>query len=122
MRRFTKLDVRDYDQLLHFQGKYGKSELELEKDDWLVNKKLSESKLRDEGINVLGLTRTDESYIGIPTGDTEFEEGDLLILYGYAETLEKLDERKKGSIGDYEHEKRAEKYVTEKKEEEKTKG
>ncbi|MGH9046894.1 MAG: TrkA C-terminal domain-containing protein, partial [Acidimicrobiales bacterium] len=49
--------------------------------DWLAGRRLTELALRDEGVAVLGLTRSDR-YIGAPSGATRVQPGDLLIIYG----------------------------------------
>jgi len=41
--------------------------------------------------------------VGVPRGDSEVYPGDRLVLYGRQSGLHKLDERRKGSSGDREH-------------------
>lgn len=118
LKKYTSLNVRDYAQLLRLYGEYSIYELKVEKDDWLVNKNLSELGLRHEGINILGITRTDNNYIGVPKGDTEIESGDILLLYGKSKRLKNLDERRRGRQGDTEHKKSIEEHESEKKKEE----
>ena len=57
LRRWTDLDLRDYARLLHLKGEYKVSEIEVNEDNWLANKKLKELRLPDEGIAVLGIER-----------------------------------------------------------------
>ncbi|MDJ0590116.1 MAG: TrkA C-terminal domain-containing protein [Pleurocapsa sp. MO_226.B13] len=80
LRRWTKLDVRDYANLLQLQGEYQVKELQVESQDWLANKQLQETHLRDEGVLVLGIIRANGNYVGAPKGFTEISPGDLLIL------------------------------------------
>ena len=54
---------------------------------------------------VLGIQRSDQSYLGAPQGETEIEVGDLLILYGRNSSLKELDERRSDASGDISHEK-----------------
>ena len=54
----------------------------MESQDWLANKQLQETHLRDEGVLVLGIIRANGNYVGAPKGFTEISPGDLLILYG----------------------------------------
>lgn len=103
LKRYSKLDVRDYAGLLQVVGDYQVSELKVEEQDWLANKKLVQLKLRDEGVLVLGIYRANKTYIGAPRGETEVLPDDTLILYGRTAALESLDERKKGIWGDKEH-------------------
>jgi len=100
---WTDLDARDYVGLLNLSGPYTVRELAVEEDDWLADQNLGGCKLTDEGVLVLGIYRSDESYVGAPKHDTPIEAGDTLILYGRAEPLEELDSRKPGASGDEAH-------------------
>jgi K+/H+ antiporter YhaU regulatory subunit KhtT len=103
LRRWTDLDTRDYESLLHLSGDYAVNELKIQEGDWLAGKELSECRLRDEGITVLGVYRGDGSYVGAPGGDTNINAGDTVILYGQEERLRNLDARRAGSKGEVEH-------------------
>lgn len=119
LKRYTNLEVRDYSSLLHLARGYRVSELQVEADDWLANKKLMELQLRDEGVLVLGVQRKKSEYIGAPTGSTLIQPEDTLILYGPVEGIEALDQRKKGARGDKEHQKAMKEQKKIRKEEEK---
>jgi uncharacterized membrane protein YbhN (UPF0104 family) len=69
LRRYTDLDIRDYDSLLHLVGEYRLAEMEIQRSDWLNGKSLADARLRKEGINVLGIKRLDGTYIGTPGGE-----------------------------------------------------
>ena len=101
--RWTDLEVRDYAQLLHLTGDYGVRELRIGRDSWLSERSLADLNLRNEGVMVLGIEREDETYVGAPRGDTMLEPGDLLVLYGRAEALDRLDERPRGAEGERQH-------------------
>lgn len=103
LKRFTRLNIQDYASLLHLAGEYRVTEMHVEPKDWMANRTLSELQLREEGILVLGITRTDGTFIGFPTGETNLEPHDSIILYGRASSLKKIDQRRKGGYGDYEH-------------------
>lgn len=103
LERFTTLDVRDYDNLLHLNGEYRVVELYVEPDDWLAEKALSQLDLRGEGVNVLGIQRAGGTYEGNPDGDTEVRAGDVLIGYGRVSALRSLDTRRRGWAGDVQH-------------------
>ncbi len=105
LKRFTSLNVRDYVDILHLSVEYEVTSLHVEKNDWIANKKIKNCNLRKEGINIVGIKRSDGSYLGIVSGDTNIEPGDNLILYGRETALKNLDKRKKGSKGDSEHHK-----------------
>jgi len=103
LTRYTDLDVRDYASLLHVAGEYKVTELYIEKSDWLTQRQLQELRLQDEGVQVLGITRGEGTYIGAPDGSTKVHAGDTLILYGRDSALVQLDQRRRGRNGDLEH-------------------
>ena len=107
LKRYTDIEVRDFANLLRLTGDYSVKELLVKEEDWLANQTLKELRLRDEGVSVLGLTRKNGNYIGIPIGLTEIMPGDTLILYGRASCVAKLDQRRKGDEGEIEHKKAA---------------
>lgn len=103
LRRYTSLDVRDYASLMHLVGEYRLVELHVRRDDWLADRKLADSHLRDEGVIVLGIKRANGNYLGAPKGPTEVHAGDTLILYGRIGVLEDLDDRGGDWTGDLGH-------------------
>jgi hypothetical protein len=103
LKHWTRLEVRDYSNLLHLVGDYQVSELKVDKEDWLANKPLSDLCLRDEGIAVLGIQRPNGHYLGAPNGETCIKPQDLLILYGRADNLSELDSREANLQGDAAH-------------------
>lgn len=102
LQRYTTLNVKDYSGLLHLAGEYEISEIYVEKEDWLADKKLEELELPKEGLFILGINRKSGAYIGIPVHDTIIHPGDTLIIYGRASAIIRLSERKKGSRGNFE--------------------
>lgn len=103
LARTTRLDTTDLSQLMRLSGDYGVSELAVRSDDWIADKKLSRSRLRDEGVIVLGVQRRDGTFVGAPDGDTQVLAGDVLVLYGRGERLAELDRRQRGFGGDMAH-------------------
>jgi len=103
LAKYTDIEVRDYAGLLHLTGNYVVGELTVKDDDWLAHRKLMEMRLSEEGILVLGIERTDGTYIGAPRGHNELSPGDTLLLYGRTESLASLDQRRMGSEGNWEH-------------------
>jgi Trk K+ transport system NAD-binding subunit len=79
--------------LLDLAGDHTVVEMEVQRGDWVAGHMLAELKLRDEGVFVLGIRHDDGSYIGVPRGSHRVVPGDTLVLYGYAERLEELDDR-----------------------------
>lgn len=102
LRRWTKLDVRDYAGLLHLRGEYRGVEILVNSSDWIANKTLKEADLRAEGILVLGIERSDDVYVGAPEGATFIFAGDTLILYGRHLAIENLYERRADCQGELE--------------------
>lgn len=105
LRRYTHLDVQDYAALMHVAEDYRISELSVGATDWICNKSLSESNLRNEGLVVLGIERPDGSYHGAPQPDTVIKAQDRLLIYGRAKNLEALDHRSSDARGDRDHRK-----------------
>ena len=72
---------------------YSVTELQVEPQDWLVGKPLSELRLADLGVIVLGIQRADKGeYVGSPKAGTLVLEGDELVVYGAREDIVALDE------------------------------
>ncbi|MBD3320308.1 MAG: potassium transporter TrkA [Chitinivibrionales bacterium] len=105
LKRYSKLELKDYASILHLASGYGIAELKIDKNDWLAHRTLAQSRLKDEGVNVLGIQRKKGPYIGALEAGTVIKPGDTLILYGRQSLLEALDERYKGVNGDIEHNK-----------------
>jgi hypothetical protein len=103
LRHWTDLDTRDYASLLHLSEDYSVMEVMVKKGDWLVGKNLQTCYLNEEGVTVLGITRDDGSFVGVPRSTTEIYSGDTLILYGRSKELRNLDTRRAGFTGDQSH-------------------
>lgn len=103
LKKFTNVDTRDYDALLHLSGDYQITEMMVEPDDWIADKSLGNIDLSSEGVIVLGIKRQKGNYIGTPDGSTEIKPNDMLTLYGKASLFNEMDRRKKGYKGDLQH-------------------
>lgn len=103
LKRYGGLDVKDYASLLQLSGEYRIAEIGIESGHWLCKKKLRNSQLREEGLNVLAISQPDGSFYGTPTGETTIQDGDTLIIYGRIDALQRLEKRLKGSRGNREH-------------------
>ena len=100
LRRFTRLDARDYARLLHLREDYGVSDLCVQPDDWLAGQTLAEAGLAKEGILVLGIECPGGRFIGAPAPDTTIRTHDRLLLYGRTPRIAEIDQR--GANGDAE--------------------
>lgn len=103
LTRWTDLQTRDYERLLHLSGDFAVVELVVRPEDWVAGCTLAQLDLRDEGVAVLGIQRPNGSYIGSPISATRIQPHDTVVVYGPAERLEELDQRPKGGRGDEAH-------------------
>ncbi|WP_145214240.1 TrkA C-terminal domain-containing protein [Stieleria sp.] len=103
LKTFTDLDVRDYVSLLELSRGYAVTEMLVEPRDWMAGKSLASLRLSDEGILVLSIRREGGIFQGTPRGDDLVQPGDVLILYGDLDDVERLDKRRAGFKGDQEH-------------------
>lgn len=103
LERYTKLDVRDYQSLLHLSGDYQISELVVEDDSWMADKNLIELSLRDEGVLMIGIQRASGEFVGAPNGHTLIHPGDMVMLYAREKSLESLCRRRRDASGEVEH-------------------
>jgi hypothetical protein len=105
LNKWTNLDTRDYVSLLRLSGQYRVMDIQVREGDWRVGKDLKSCYLDEEGVTVLGITRDDGSYVGVPRSTTEIYQGDTLILYGRSQVLQDLDKRGADITGDQSHDK-----------------
>jgi uncharacterized protein with PhoU and TrkA domain len=103
LKRYTRLEIQDYSSLLHLAGEYRVIELAVAEKDWMAGQTLADGNLREEGVLVLGITRSSGAYIGAPEGTTQIRPGDCVILYGRVPAIERLDQRRRGKRGDRDH-------------------
>jgi K+/H+ antiporter YhaU regulatory subunit KhtT len=118
LKKWTRLEVWDFPSLLQLSSGYTVTELGVEAGDWLAGKPLSELRLTDEGVQVLGIRRADGNYLGAPMGKTYIRRGDTLIVYGRVEQIAELHNREAGATGDMAHEMRVQQQQMENKGEE----
>lgn len=104
LRKFTKIDVQDYLKLLNLRKDFEIATIKIENESWLSGKNIAETALKNEGVMILGLTRKDGRYIGVPRGKYQLNAGEELVLYGKKEDISRVKDRMKGSWGDREHE------------------
>lgn len=105
LRKYAKLDVLDYAAVLHLKDDFKVSERKISSNDWMANKTLKELKLRNEGITVLGIDRAGREYIGSPTGSFDILPDDVITVYGKAEVIKNIYERKNDYQASVSHDK-----------------
>jgi hypothetical protein len=103
LKRYTRLDVRDYASLFRLSRDYCISEIKVAAEDWMANKALLDLKLQEEGVLVLGIQRKAGQYIGAPHGKTVILPNDVLIVYGRLSLTRQLDSRMAGRAGEEAH-------------------
>ncbi|HZT67982.1 MAG TPA: TrkA C-terminal domain-containing protein [Acidimicrobiales bacterium] len=99
LRRFTSIEVRDFAGLLRLSGDWMVVEMEIDENDWIADRPLSELDLPDEGVVVLGIIHQNGRYLGAPKGAAVLHAGDVAVLYGRRSTLADLDERRRDAAG-----------------------
>lgn len=96
LKKWTRLRVFDYEQILGFSEGYTISRIVVRHDCGLSNKKLSELKLEQDGILILAIYRKvegKERFIGGTTGDTVIKTHDVLICYSRQDAGRDLAEK-----------------------------
>lgn len=113
LKRFTRIENYDFSGILHLSEGYTVSEIEAGKDHWMTGRNLMDLRLSEEGIQVLGVSRADGTYIGAPTGQTFIRSGDMVIAYGQAAHLDELVNREQGAEGEAAHGRRVSEHLAE---------
>lgn len=80
----------DYELLLNVQHGFCISDFKISSDHPFVGKALYESRPNDQGIVILGITKADGSFIGTPNKDEVLERGDMVMVYGSEEAVDKM--------------------------------
>jgi len=109
LQKYTDLEIKDFAAILHLKDNYKISEKRIAPDDWLCRKTLMQLRLREEGITVLGIDRKDHDYFGSPSGEFEILPDDVVTLYGKAEGIKNVYNRKKDYKAEHEHREHVEK-------------
>ena len=105
LTRWTDLDTKDYVSLLKLSGPYKVTELMVREGEWLAGKRIKDCRLTEEGVMILGIYRSDGSYVGVPRKNTNLHSGDTLIMYGRSDVLLDLRKRRNDIAGEKAHQK-----------------
>jgi hypothetical protein len=92
LSRVSDIEVRDYAELLHVGGDYVVDELPVCANAWMEGHRLSDLRLRETGVVVLGVDR-DGEYLGTPSLGSRVASGDVLVVYGHRDAIRSLDDR-----------------------------
>ena len=90
LRNTAPLELRDYAGLLHLREDWRVAEAEVIEGSRLSRGPLRTLGLREMGVLVLGVERSDGRWEGAPGPETRLSAGDTAILYGRAEVLKRV--------------------------------
>ncbi len=103
IKRWTTLNALDCAHLLHLRDEYGVSRFRVKEGDWITGKCLHDAGLVDGGLLVLGIERTEGTFLGAPPADVEVRVDDELVIFGPTARVLELDARVVGERGDLAH-------------------
>lgn len=103
IERWTSLDARDYTRLMHLRDEYSVSRVRVEPDDWVAGRTLSQTRLAEEGVLVLGVECPAGAFIGTPPAGVQLRAGDEIVIYGLSRRVAELAVRKTGEAGERAH-------------------
>lgn len=117
--RYTDIRTKDFTSILTVMEDYEIGEIIVSDNQWLQGSTLADLDLVEEGILVLGIQREDGSYLGVPRGRYEIKESDKLIVYGKADRIVAIAQRKDALQGRAEHEQETQEHEKELEEQDK---
>lgn len=86
--RYTELKIGNLHHLLHHYDDYKVVELALNADSPLVGQLFKDNLTRAQGVMILGVRRSNSTYIGFPDADFKFMENDSITVYGLKKDIE----------------------------------
>jgi len=99
----TGLRLKDYEALLHVGEGYSVAQIQVNEGTWLSGKTLRTLNLTAEGILVLGIRRHREHVFAIPHPDASLRSEDVLICYGFENSIGSLATRPTDEAGEAQH-------------------
>jgi hypothetical protein len=93
LARWANFEVDDYAALLHLQGEWTVAQMPVGPDDWIASLPLGELRLPDEGVALMGVERSDGTWVGAPTEEFRLQVGDVVVLYGRTSALDDISRR-----------------------------
>ena len=100
LRRFTTLDARDYVGLLRLTNDWMVGEITVDDGSWLADVTLRDLDLPEEGVVVLGIDRVDKRWVGAPNSSAALHAGDVVVVYGTRESIDRVGKRRRNSGGE----------------------
>ncbi|MDA3874188.1 MAG: potassium transporter TrkA [Kiritimatiellae bacterium] len=101
--RFTDLRPKNFERLMTIMDDYEVMEVSAEENSWLTDSTLAKLKLTEEGVLILGIVKEDGSYDGVPRGGYKILKTDRLIMYGRADQIAEISNRRDKLQGKMEH-------------------
>lgn len=101
--KYSGLRPRSFARLMTIMDEYEVIEVSVEDSSWLCNTPLSELKLTEEGLLVLGIHTSNDEYNGVPRGDYVVMPDDKLIMYGKGDAIENVSKRRDKLSGKEQH-------------------
>ncbi|AZQ44439.1 TrkA C-terminal domain-containing protein [Nonlabens ponticola] len=105
LKKYTDIEIHDFAAVLHLKDDYKISKATVDTDGWMCHRTLMELNLREEGITILGVDRGDNQYFGSPSGEFKILPHDIVTIYGKADGIKSLYNRKKDHYARLEHDK-----------------
>jgi hypothetical protein len=81
-----------YKELLHLHNNYKIGEFVLPPDNSLINKTFKDNPLKQKGVVILGVKRSDGTYFGSPKDNFIFKENDLLTVYAKKSDIDAIND------------------------------
>lgn len=104
LKRYTDIQPRSFSRLMTLMDDFEVTEIELSSHKWLTGKTLAELGLQEEGILVLGIVKSDGSYIGVPRGRYLLQSGDDIVVYGRTKRVKEIIKRSQTHLSEQQHE------------------
>ena len=82
LKKYAKIQVQDFNHLLHLGQEYGISAVPVPTGSWLDGMKVNSVFKYEHQVVLLGIEADDGTYNGAPGSKTTFNSSDVLMLYG----------------------------------------
>jgi len=86
--KYTDLRIGNFHHLLHLHDDHKVVEFSLSSSCPIIGETFKKNLIRKQGVVILGIKRSDGTYIGFPDDKFKFKENDLLTVYGLQKDLE----------------------------------
>jgi len=90
--RYLDLHIGNYKNLVHLHNNYKIGEFVLSPDSLLIGQTFKDNPLKEKGVVVLGVKRSDGTYIGAPKDNFIFKENDLLTVYAKKSDIDVIND------------------------------